>query len=73
MLLTHQTFETFTKSQKFFCVQWQKFIQESLTLLSFDSEILFWGSQPPAEYPEWFEIKNLILQVLINAEKVSSY
>ena len=36
MLLTHQTIATFTKSQKYFCVQWQKFIQKSLTLFSFD-------------------------------------
>ena len=36
MLLTHQTIVRFTKSQKYFCVQWQKFIQGSLTLFSFD-------------------------------------
>ena len=41
MLLTHQTFVTFTKSQKYFCVHWQRFIQRSQTLLSFDLNILF--------------------------------
>ena len=30
MLLTQKTFVTFTKSQKYFGVQWQKFIQKSL-------------------------------------------
>ena len=43
MLLTHQAFVTFTKSKKYFCVQWQKFIQRSQTLLRFDLNILFWG------------------------------
>ena len=36
MLLTHQTFVAFTKFQKYFCVQLQKFIQISQTLLRFN-------------------------------------
>ena len=43
MLLNHQAFATFTKSQKYFCVQWQNVIQRSQTLLSFDLKILLWG------------------------------
>ena len=62
MLLTHQTFVTFTKSKNCICVQRQKFIQRSQTPLSFDLNILFLGSLYPAEHPEWFEIRNLKLQ-----------
>ena len=43
MLLIHQTFVTFTKSQKYFCMQWRKFIQKSQSLLRFILNILFWG------------------------------
>ena len=36
MLLSHQTFMKFTKFKKYFCVQWQKYIQIRQTLLRFD-------------------------------------
>ena len=45
MLLIHQTFMKFTKFQKYFCVcvQWQKHIEISQTLLRFDLNFLFLG------------------------------
>ena len=39
MLLTHQTFATTTKSQKYFCVKWHTFIQRSQTLFGLEYSI----------------------------------
>ena len=60
-------------AEKYFCVQWQKFSQESLTLFSFDLKILFWGVLTPSWAPTvvWDYIINT--PVLITAKKVSSY
>ena len=50
MLLTHQTFVTSKKSQKYFCVKWHKFIQRSQSLL-FRLEYPIFVVLPPGRAP----------------------